>query len=240
LYRPGQVDSEPPVAWDVVQTDLAAHESMLAWVVDPRATPEVVTTRHRIRGWRFYDQFRSDRVAPARAAHVGTRTIVLAHDGYDLAAAVQTILEVGDAEGLAESVDEAFPGATLEIEAIGGRFQLRFRERVLLRPLGQEELSDGTLRYLLWIAALHSPRAPELMVLNEPETSLHGTLLPPLGRMILRAARRCQVVAVSHAPELLRALMEDTECNAIVLGKDLGETKARCELETPAWSWPTR
>ena len=40
----------------------------------------------------------------------------------------------------------------------------------LLRPLRGAELSDGTLRYLLWVAALLTPRPPELLVLNEPET----------------------------------------------------------------------
>ena len=49
-------------------------------------------------------------------------------------------------------------------------------------------LSDGTLRYLLWTAALLTPRPPELMVLNEPETSLHPDLLPALARLIVHAA----------------------------------------------------
>ena len=45
--------------------------------------------------------------------------------------------------------------------------------RDLVLPLSAAELSDGTLRYLLWVAALLSPRPPELLVLNEPEASLH-------------------------------------------------------------------
>jgi predicted ATPase len=31
---------------------------------------------------------------------------------------------------------------------------------------------------------LLSPRPPTLMILNEPETSLHPDLLPPLARLI--------------------------------------------------------
>ncbi|KRP58087.1 hypothetical protein TU79_21505 [Pseudomonas trivialis] len=41
-------------------------------------------------------------------------------------------------------------------------------------------MSDGTLRYLLLIAALLTPRPPSMMALNEPETSLHPDLLPAL------------------------------------------------------------
>ena len=58
----------------------------------------------------------------------------------------------------------------------------------LLRPLKAAELSDGTLRYLLWVAALLTPRPPGLLVLNEPETSLHPDLLPALARLIAHAA----------------------------------------------------
>ena len=58
------------------------------------------------------------------------------------------------------------------------------RQHGLLRPLKAAELSDGTLRYLLWVAALLTPRPPGLLVLNEPETSLHPDLLPALGRLI--------------------------------------------------------
>ena len=34
------------------------------------------------------------------------------------------------------------------------------------------------MRFLLWASALLTPRPPELMVLNEPEISLHPDLLP--------------------------------------------------------------
>lgn len=60
--------------------------------------PEVLLMRERIRSWRFYDQLRTDAEAPCRIPRLGTRTPVLSHDGADLAAAIQTILEIGDAE----------------------------------------------------------------------------------------------------------------------------------------------
>jgi predicted ATPase len=66
----------------------------------------------------------------------------------------------------------------------GGLDSRSLRQHGLLRPLKASELSDGTLRYLLLVAALLSPRPPTLMILNEPETSLHPDLLPPLARLI--------------------------------------------------------
>lgn len=226
--------------WQTAATHLAAYDSMLTEVADPQLAAEVLTLRQRIRSWRFYDHFRSDRDAPARQPQVGTRTPVLAHDGRDLAAAVQTILEIGDAEALAAAVDDAFPGAQLEVQNQDGLFRLWMRQHGLLRPLSATELSDGTLRYLLWIAALLTPRPPPLMVLNEPETSLHPDLLPPLGRLIRRAARETQVWVVSHAARLIATLEQDEACLTHTLEKHFGETQVlgRRPLDAPAWNWP--
>ena len=115
-----------------------------------------------MRAWRFYDHFRCDADSPARQPQVGVRTPVLANDGRDLAAAWRTIQEIGDEEGLAQAVGDAFPGAAVSVQAEQGRFELKFTQPGLLRGLSQSELSDGTLRYLLLIAALLTPRPPPL------------------------------------------------------------------------------
>jgi predicted ATPase len=96
------------------------------------------------------------------------------------------------------------------------------------------------VRYLLLVAALLTPRPPTLMVLNEPETSLHPDLLPALARLIIRASEQCQVWVVSHARRLISALQEDPECNCIVLEKNLGQTGIVGQklLDEPAWYWP--
>src|SRR6516164_8093238 len=75
----------------------------------------------------------------------------------------------------------AFPGSRIEITGSDGYFQLEMLQHGLLRPLKAAKLSDGTLRYLLLIAALLSPRPPDLTILNEPEAGLHPDLLPPAG-----------------------------------------------------------
>jgi predicted ATPase len=213
---------------------------MMTHCAEPRNTPEMLMLREQMRGWRFYDQFRADLEAPARLPQIGTHTPVLGNDGADLAAAVQTILEIGNPESLAASVEDAFPGAALEVSHANGRFELGMLQHGLLRPLRAAELSDGSLRYLLWIAALHTPRPPQLLVLNEPETSLHPDLLPALGRLIAKAAERSQVLVVTHASRLVAALEEDRECHTIVLDKRLGETTLAEDLDTPPWHWPSR
>ena len=130
----------------------------------------------------------------------------------------------------------------MEVAVNDDRFGLRFSQHGLLRPLSAAELSDGTLRYLLWIAALHTPRPPSLMVLNEPETSLHPDLLPALARLIGRAAQKSQLWVISHASRLIAALEEQPSCNLIALEKELSQTRVagQRELDEPPWHWPER
>jgi predicted ATPase len=203
------------------------------------AEPEVLLLRDRMRSWRFYDQFRTDRDAPARQSRIGTRTPVLGHDGADLPAALRTIVEQGAAGELADAVADAFPGSRVEVTSVEGRFGLRFHQHGLLRPLDAAELSDGTLRYLLWVAALLTQRPPELLVLNEPETSLHPDLLPSLANLITTAATRSQVVVVTHATRLVDALQKatvltlvKTDSTTVLDGQGL--------LDQPPWHWPER
>jgi len=227
--------------WQIVHERLAGFDSMLSQIADPRRTPELSALREQIRSWRFYDHFRTDSAAPARMPQIGTHTPVLCHDGTDLAAALQTIREIGDAQALDEAVLDAFPGASVAVETRDGRFETTMSQHGLLRPLNAVEFSDGTLRYLLWIAALLSPRPPELLVLNEPETSLHPDLLPALGRLIGRAAQNSQIFVVSHARRLIAAL-EEQDCQSLTLEKELGETRLaeRDDLDRPAWHWVAR
>lgn len=225
----------------VTQT-LSPFDSAMTHCADPHNTPELLVLRERMRRWRFYDALRTDRDAPARVPRVATRTPVLAHDGRDLPAALQSILEMGDPRDLEAAIDDGFPGSTVEVVDQGGLFELHLKQPGLLRPLTAAELSDGTLRYLLWCAALLSPRPPELLVLNEPETSLHPDLLPALARRIVDASHRSQVIVVSHAAGLIAALEAESAVTRLELEKRHGETviAGRSELEAPFWRWPER
>ena len=225
------------VAWQLIVPNLPAVDSMMTHCADPNGASELLDLRERMRAWRFYDHLRTDREAPARSLQIGTYTPALADDGADVAAAIQTIVEIGDGRELASRIDDAFPGARVEIEGEGAHFELVMHQHGLLRPLKAAELSDGTLRYLLLVAALLSPRPAPLTVLNEPETSLHPDLLAPLARLIASAAERGQVVVVTHAKALVEAISGEPACRRLVLSKPVGETIVGDE-ERANWTWP--
>lgn len=232
----------PNRTWEDVHVPLNNHSSMLTEYSDPVHAPELVLMRETIRQWRFYDQFRTDVEAPARRVEIGTYTPVLAGDGADLAAALQTIREIGNADALNESIEDAFPGSMLEINSHEARFEVLLRQDGMLRSLRAAELSDGTLRYLFLVAALLTPRPPALMVLNEPETSLHPDLLPALGRLIARFAEENQVFVVTHAESMVDFFSRNPNCIHFELEKHFGATRLQGvdDFDVPNWQWPTR
>jgi len=221
---------------------LADTDSMLASVADPQRAPEMLAVREGVRAWRFYDHFRTDAEAPARSPQIGTFTPVLDADGSNLAAALQTIRELRPDEALAAALEDAFPASRLFIENRNGRFEVQLQQHGLLRALSAAELSDGTLRFLLWAAALLTPRPPELLVLNEPETSLHPDVLPALARLIRAAARQTQILVVTHAQTLIEAFEGEPLCRRLHLRKDFGETvlDGATVFDKPKWAWPAR
>ncbi|MDO0977619.1 AAA family ATPase [Mycolicibacterium frederiksbergense] len=233
-----EVSAETGRGFDRLAQSLPSYRSVLAEFADPGTHPELAAVRERLRGWRFYDGFRVDAAAPARRPQVGTRTPVLSDDGADLAAAVQTIIEVGF-DDLPRAVADAFDGARLSVAVRDGIFELQLHQTGMLRPLRAAELSDGTLRSLLWGAALLSPRPPSLMVLNEPETSLHPDLVAPLAGMIRSAAASTQVVVVTHSAGLVELLAPESTVELI---KEWGETRIEGQtmLSAPSWDWGKR
>jgi predicted ATPase len=224
--------------WVTLGYALPANRSILADLGEPERFPEVFALRERVRRWRFYDGFRTDSESSLRHPRVSVQTGALAHDGRDVAAALQTILEIGLAPALHSAVADAFDGAAIDIVHHGdARLQVGLRVEGLLRTLSALELSDGTLRYLCLLAALLSPRPPALLVLNEPEQSLHPDLLLPLAKQIVAASARSQVWVISHAHKLVADLEDAAGIGAVELEREFGETRIKGQrmLDEPVW-----
>lgn len=200
-------------------------ESVLAQIIDPHLYPEISSVRQQVLNWRFYHHFRTDTDSPLRQPQIGVQTPVLNHDGSDLVAALQTILEVGDDEALDATVADAFGGAELTIESTTEAvFSLYLQVPGLKRPLTARELSDGQLRFLCLCAALLSPRMPSLLALNEPETSLHPDLIDALAKLIVRASKNTQLWITTHSRALAERIEEHSGIPRVQLKMSNGET----------------
>jgi predicted ATPase len=186
-------------------------ETALAAFRDGARYPELEAVRRELLDWRLYHDFRTDAASPIRQPCHAITTPTLSADGRDLAAVLATLFVIReDTRDLAVAIDDAFPGARLSAGDEGSwcRFEMRFPD--MPRPFGMHELSDGTLKYLCLLGALMGYRLPSLIALNEPEASLHPALLPPLARLIAKAAGKTRIWIVTHSEALADVLQEET------------------------------
>ncbi len=212
----GQMETQP--------LPLHAPESMLAEIRDGIRFPALAAAREVFASWRFYHHFRTDPDSPIRRPRIGSWSPVLAHDGSNLAATLRTIQETGGRHVLEEAVAGAFPETEWRTHDLSG-FQLALENTELSRPLVASELSDGTLRFFCLCAALLSPKPPPLLVINEPETSLHPQLLEPLADLIARLPAGTQLLLVTHSQELAAAVERRCEAKIVPLVSAGGETR---------------
>ena len=186
-------------------------ETALTAFRDGGRYPELETVRRELLDWRLYHDFRTDGASPVRQPCHAITTPTLSQDGHDLAAVLATLFVIRrDTADLADAIDDAFPGAQLHAGDEGSWCRLTLKFPDMPRAFGAHELSDGTLKYLCLLGALMGYRLPSLIALNEPEASLHPSLLPPLARLIGRSARSTRIWIVTHSDVLAEALRDET------------------------------
>ncbi len=102
-------------------------------------------------------------------------------------------------------VDFAF----VEIE---GNLYLKFTMKTSKRPLAVNVLSDGTLRFIFLCVLLNLPQhmRPSMLLLEEPEVSLHPHAINILGDMVDSYAQDNQIMIATQSPYLLNRLEVDS------------------------------
>jgi predicted ATPase len=171
---------------------------------------EIDAVRTTMAGWRFFHSFRTDADSVLRRPSLAVTSPTLNSDGSNLAAVFATLRHIREESvDLDAAVDAAFPGAHLHVPEPGdyASFAVTFPD-MPKRRFSPHELSDGTLQFLALMGALLSYRLPPFIALNEPETSLHPSLLPALASSIVKAAERTQVWVVTHSRPLADAIAE--------------------------------
>jgi predicted ATPase len=210
---------------EVHKAAVLPSETALGAFRDAARYPEIELVRRELLEWRLYHDFRTDEASPIRQPCHAITTPTLSSDGHDLAAVLATLFVIReDTVDLAAAIEDAFPGARLHAEDVGSWCELAMQFPDMPRPFGAHELSDGTLKYLCLLGALMGYRLPSLIALNEPEASLHPSLLPPLARLIAQAAQRTRIWIVTHSEALADALYEETGKKARRVIKENGAT----------------
>lgn len=194
----------------LLSTDLLGSETALSALQDAVLFPDLHMVRRALSMWRFHHGFRTDAEAPMRRPSLAVAAPTLAQDGSNLAAVIATLVHLrSEGDRLRAAVSDAFPGAGLWVPAPTGHAVFGLQMPGFERPFEASELSDGTLRYIALAGALLSFRSAPFIALNEPETSLHPSMMRPLGRLIADAAQRSQVWLVTHSHDLAEAIAEE-------------------------------
>lgn len=197
-------DDEDGMRWDgEVDPPKLSHSTLaLPMVGDSRLSPM----------FNFLSDMRTYRIDPAqlRQDHDSHGDWELNADGGNVASVLHRISYASryDFEDICELLARAVPGV-VRVDAVERQGELALEFLLNLSDgegrFDAANMSEGTLRMLGILVATHQNPPPALLVIEEPEASIHpGALGIVLD--VLRAARhRSQVVVTTHSPEVLDA-----------------------------------
>ena len=119
---------------------------------------------------------------------------------------------------LKRSLGRLVPGVSdLEITSVGGYLVVRLRHETAQGggwiDLSQE--SDGTIRLLGLLTALHQRRVPPLIGIEEPELTVHPGALTALADELKGISRSSQLIVTTHSPDLIDRITNFRDVDSI-------------------------
>ena len=164
--------------------------------------------------YRFLSGMRTYRIEPAalRGMQDADGGSGLRSDGRNAASVLREIQRKAPSEDRArvcELLESVVPG-TVDVrpKKHGNKLTLEFTQtRVGAEPIKFEafSMSDGALRVLGLITAVFQRPAPSLLVIEEPEASIHPGALGSILDVLRLASGSMQVVVTTHSPDILDA-----------------------------------
>ncbi len=139
----------------------------------------------------------------------GTR---LRRDGSNCASVLREIARRSqeDLERIGEILESVVPNTRrVAVKPQGNKLTLEFTQKWEGDGRGIKfpafNMSDGTLRVLGLLAAVFQQPTPSLVVLEEPELTVHPGAIGAVLDLVRHASRTMQVVVTTHSPEVLDA-----------------------------------
>jgi len=97
------------------------------------------------------------------------------------------------------------PSNGTETPGVDGK-GLEFKFKHIEKPLSAGSVSDGYLIILAYLALLHTPQPPPMLLIEEPENGIHPKRLAEIVRMLRSLTEReggPQILLTTHSPYLL-------------------------------------
>ncbi len=208
-------------AWDIKKT----NQLGLGAISDPAMTG-LYDLREYIRSWRFYNAFKINDEKIKRPVPISQNPL-LAEDAGNLSSVLFHLMsEHRDSfEQLKSVIKTAIPGfKNINIKARGGIGEVLafWMEDCIDSELTLADLSDGTLRFIIWAVLSVMPSAPTLVCIDEPDQGVHPRTLPILAGLFEKASQRTQFILATHASYFLTQFKVE---NISVMKKDGGNSR---------------
>lgn len=164
-------------------------------------------------GWHFCSLYPNT----LRKLSPPTKDDGLSEDGSNWASVVRALKKTKSGrqslERIAEVMRVTLPGyRDISVETAGSYLVPRISIATALESQTKDsreqrfdpvQLSDGTLRIFGILLALYQQPAPTLLVIEEPEQTVHPGVLPALAEACKEAALRTQIIITTHSPHLV-------------------------------------
>lgn len=162
---------------------------------------------------RFLSRMQTCRIEPAtlREMQDPDEGVRLQPDGRNAASVLREIQSAApdDWQTILELLESIVPRTVgVQPKRHGNKLTLEFAQD--WAPTGHMNfeafnMSDGTLRVLGLLAAVFQRPPPSLLVIEEPEATIHPGALGAVLDVLRRAGRSMQVVVTTHSPDILDA-----------------------------------
>ena len=173
--------------------------SILSQREDPDRYPELGWLQDQYRQIRLYRNWEFGPDAGLRRSPMADEPSTFLTERGENLPLVLSKLRGDHRQRFVKSLQQLYDGVdNFHVEVGGGRAELFLVERGGgERYIPASRLSDGTLRYMALAAILLDPEPPPLVVIEEPELGLHPDLTLGIGRMLVEASRRMQLVVTN-------------------------------------------
>jgi predicted ATPase len=174
-----------------------------------------------VKRWQFYNANHMDLTKIRNASpKIGLGDVILSKEGDNLPTILDNLFNhirygIDFEERLHNAMKEILPmSRRLKTTREGMSLSVQWYFDGMETPFYLDDMSDGTVRMLCWATILHSPVLPTLLVIDEPELSLHIAWMGILANWIKQASQRTQIIISTHSPDLLDYF---TDCSADVI-----------------------
>jgi predicted ATPase len=203
--------------------------SILAQRKDPENYPEITYLGDLFAKFRLYRDWEFGGIANVREpCDVGLPNEYLDEDGSNLGVVLDRMLAQPPVKReLLHYLQTFYQDATdLRTSIQGSKVQTRLEEKHLNAAIPLIRMSDGTIRWLELLAILLNPDPPPLVCIEEPELGLHPDMIHELGKLLVLAANRMQLIVTTHSDTLIEEFTDTPEA-VVVCEREQGASNFR-------------